>query len=416
MSGSQSSLRDANRTLIVEAIKRYGNLTQVELAAATGLSPTTVSTIVRSLAEFGVVETRTTVRSGRRAQQVLLARRVGLAIGVHVGHRQLRILLGDFAEEVVAQQTLPLPRDHRVDTTLDQAALLVGEVVEQVGANLEDVVGIGVALPAPVDAATGMISVRGLMPGWDDVHVGQVLAKRLGRPVYVDNDANLGALGELTRGAGRDLRDLVYVGASHGTGAGLVINGSLHRGVAGTAGEIGHVQVDPQGLICRCGSRGCLDTVAGAGPLLAALRASHGTLTLRDVVRRANEGDPGCARVVADAGAVIGSVVAGLGVAVNPQAIIVGGELAATGEILLAPLRDAVGRGILPNLVMPVRVVPAELGQRAEATGALALVRQETDVPVNAPIAADDAVVEPRPPAGGGAGARIRVPDSEREV
>ncbi|WP_456845501.1 ROK family protein [Cellulomonas sp. P5_C6] len=379
MSGSQSSLREANRALIVETVHRHGGLTQVELAGATGLSAATVSTIVKELLGAGVVETRNTTRSGRRAQMVTLAHRVGLAVGIIIGHRQLRVALGDVTSEVVAEQTLPLPPEHRVDTSLDRAALLVADLLERVGSTGDEVVGIGVGLPAPVDSTTGMISVRGMMRGWDEVHVAHVLSKRLASPVFVDNDANLGALAESAHGASRIYRDSVYVRASYGTGAGIVIGGQVHRGFAGTAGEIGHVQVDPQGDICRCGSRGCLDTVVGAAALLEPLRSSHGSLALRDVIQQAIDGDPGCARVIADAGSTIGEVVSGLAMAVNPECIVVGGELAETGELLLGPLREAIRHRVLLNQIAPLEVVPAELGQRAEVIGALELVLRSTD-------------------------------------
>lgn len=390
ISGSQSALREANSALIVDTVKRFGKVTQVELAEATGLSQTTVSTIVKRLVALGVVETRVTTRSGRRAQMVLLARRVGLAAGICISQRALRVVIGDFSHEVVAEQTMPLPFEHRADTTLDQAALLVVEMLERVGAGLEDLVGAGIALPAPVDTATGMVSVRGVMPGWDDIHVGHVMTKRLGRPVSVDNNANLGALGELTCGAGRPYRDFVYVCASYGTGAGIVINGLLHRGVGGTAGEIGHVQVASNGDICRCGNRGCLDTVVGATALVAPLRTTYGTLTVHDVVRLAQEGEPGPARIVSDAGATIGSVVSSLGVAINPQCVIVGGDLAETGETFLGPLREAVGRGVLPNRVAPLAVLAAELGAQSEAIGALVLALDQAEVPLLATATSED--------------------------
>jgi predicted NBD/HSP70 family sugar kinase/DNA-binding XRE family transcriptional regulator len=383
--GSQTSLRAANRTLVVDVVREYGGLTQVELASATGLSAATVSTIVRELLAAGVVDIASTTRSGRRAQMVTLARRVGLAVGVQVGHRHLRVALGDFTHEVLAEQSLPLPHEHRVDTTLDRAALLVVDLLERIGSGLDDVVGLGVGVPAPVDTATGMISVRDIMRGWEDVDIGQVMAERLGRPVYVDNDANLGALAESTLGASSEYPDSVYVRASYGTGAGIVINRSLHRGFAGTAGEIGHQQLDPQGAICRCGSRGCLDTVVGATALIDALRSAYGSLTLRDVITRARDGDRGCAQVVSDAGATIGGVVAGLAVAVNPQCVVVGGELAETGELLLGPLREAVLRRVLPNRIAPLDVVPGTLGPRAEVVGAMVLALQSTDLSLTGP-------------------------------
>ncbi|MDC7122283.1 ROK family transcriptional regulator [Cellulomonas fimi] len=390
MAGSQSSLREANRSAVVETVKRHGGLTQVELVGATGLSPATVSTIVKQLVSDGVVEVRTTIRTGRRAQLVTLAHRVGLAVGVHVGHRHIRVAIADFTHEVLAERVLPMPVDHPVDTSLDRTALLVVDLLERLGLAMQDVVGIGIGLPAPVDDATGMISVRGIMRGWDEVHVGHVLSKRLALPVYVDNDANLGALAESTRGASREYRDSVYVRASYGTGAGIVINHQLHRGFAGTAGEIGHVQVDPQGDICRCGSRGCLDTVVGARAIVEPLRATHGNLTLRDVVQRARDGDPGCAQVIADAGAEIGAVVSGVAMTVNPQCIVVGGELAETGEILLQPMREALRRRVLLNQIAPLEVIPAELGNAAEVAGAIALVMQHADVDLDPPLTAPE--------------------------
>ncbi|WP_273651802.1 ROK family transcriptional regulator [Cellulomonas fimi] len=380
--GSQSSLREANRVLVVETVKRYGGLTQVELATATGLSQATVSTIVRELLAAGVVDTANTTRSGRRAQMVTLARRVGLAVGVQVGHRSMRVVLGDFTHEVIAEQSLPLPAGHRADTSLDRVALLVVDLLERVGATLDDVVGLGVGVPVPVDSSTGMVSVAGLMPGWDDVHVGQVLSKRLGLPVYVDNDANLGAIAESTLGAARQAGDSLYVRVSHGVGAGIVIGGHVHRGAGGTAGAIGHIPVEFPGEPCRCGNDGCLDTVVGAQALLGRLRNSHGALALRDVVQRTNDGDQRCAQVVADAGTAIGRVVAGLGVAVNPQIVVVGGELADTGEVLLRPLREAARRKVRLNPFVPLEVVAAALGSRAEVIGALALALRSTDVPL----------------------------------
>ena len=380
INGSQSSLREANRALIVDTIKRYGGLTQVELAASTGLSPATISTIVKELLGGGIVDTQATTRSGRRAQMVTLARRVGLVGGVQFGHRQLKVALGDFGRTIIAEQQMPLPADHRSDTGLDRAALLIVELLERVGAPIDELLTIGLAVPAPVDIATGEISVRGIMRGWDGLQLGQVLSERLSRPVVVDNDANAAALAELELGAARGYQDVVVVRASYSTGAGIILNGHLYRGFAGTAGEIGHVSIDAQGAICRCGNRGCLDTVVSSTALLDLLRSSHGDLTLRDLISKGIAGDLGCRRVLADAGDRIGSVVAMLAGTLNPQLVVVVGELAAAGELLIGPLRQAVVRHIAPNTVAPIDVVAGELGEGAEILGALMLALQSTEV------------------------------------
>lgn len=380
MVGSQSSLREANRARVVDAVKRHGGLTQVELAGATGLSAATVSAIVKDLVAAEIAEVRSTVRSGRRAQLVTLSHRVGLVAGVVVGYRQLRVALADVSHEVLAEQTLPLPADHRPDTSLDRVALLVVDLVDRVGVDLGELLGIGLGLPAPVNPATGMVGLRGVLRGWDAVQVAQVLEKRLARPVFVDNDANLGALAESTLGAGREARDMLYVNVSQGVGAGLVVNGRVHRGADGTAGEIGHVQVDPAGRICACGSRGCLETVVGGPALLEPLHASYGHLTLRDVVRLVKDDDPGCREIVADAGATVGGVVAALATGLGPQRVVVGGDLAETGDVFLAPLREALRRRTVLSRTGGPDVVPATLGLRAELLGAIALALASTDL------------------------------------
>lgn len=378
--GSQTSLREANRARIVDAVKRNGGLTQVELVGSTGLSPATVSNIVKELTVAGVVTTSPTSRSGRRAQQVTLARQVGLAAGVQFGHRHLKVILGDFARNIVAEQHMPLPQDHRADTGLDRAALLISDLLDSVGAELPELAGVGVALPAPVDVASGTISMPGVLRGWDDVPIADVMSRRLGRPVYVDNDANLAALAEYRYGAARGVEQCAFVRVSYGAGAGLIVNGELHRGYAGTAGEIGHIRVNDNGPICRCGNRGCLDTIVGSAALIELLRGSHGNVTLRDIVTLAIDGDAGCRRVIADAGMHIGLASANLVSVFNPQRIVIGGEVSTAGDILVDPLRDAIERAVPPNTVGPLEIVLAEFGEDAEAMGALALALDRTDV------------------------------------
>ena len=371
--GSQTSLREANRARVVNAVQQRGSLTQVELAGVTGLSPATVSNIVNELTASGVLHTAPTTRSGRRAQQVTLARNLGLVAGMHFGTRSLRIALSDVAHRIVAEQRLPLAPDHRADAGLERASLLLGEMVESVDAHLSEVLAVGVGVPAPVDVRTGQVATRGLLRGWDGAPVPELLGAHVGVPVHVDNDANLGALAEVRLGAARGRQNVVYLRVSHGVGGGLVLNGALFHGRIGAAGEIGHMTIDDQGPICRCGNRGCLETFVGAPAILDTLRASHGHLTLRDVITRAAQGDPGCRRVVTDAGRHLGVAAASVCNLVDPEIVVVGGQLAEAGEMLLGPLRAAVAERTIPSTAGPVEVVAAELGGSAEVRGALAV-------------------------------------------
>ncbi len=383
--GSQTSLRDANRARLVEAVRHFGGMTQVELSSATGLSPATVSTIVKELTGAGVFETHTTSRSGRRAVRVTIARQVGLVAGIHVGARMLRVALSDLALDVVAEQQLPLPADHRLDATLDRAALLVVDLLEHVSAQLTEVHAVGVAVPGPVDAS-GAFAIDGALRGWAGVNLADVIGTRLGVPVHVDKDANLAALAEHSLGVAQGHDDFLYVRAGATTTAAVMLGAQLLRGRSGTAGELGHATVDAQGQICRCGLRGCLDTLVGEHALLSALHHSHGPLSLRDLVSLAASGDPGCRRTLSDAGGAIGGVVGTVLTALAPAAVVVGGELAHAGDALVTGIRESLDRCALPTRAGATPVLVGELGQRAEILGALALARRNATVHASPPL------------------------------
>jgi predicted NBD/HSP70 family sugar kinase len=271
-----------------------------------------------------------------------------------------------------------MPEDYDAETGLDGAADLVDEVLAEAEVDRSSVIAVGLGLPGPINLATGTIGSSAILPGWIGVHVAAEMNERLGTPVLVDNDANLGALAELHWGAGRGSSNLAYLKVATGIGAGLVIGGRLFRGSGGTAGEIGHTMVDEAGPICRCGSRGCLETMAAAPALVELLRPSLGDeLSTEALVERAKDGDPGCRRAVADAGRYIGSALADLCNLVNPERILVGGSIGSCGEILLEPMREAVRHRAIPSAAADVEILPSALGYRAELLGAVALVLYE---------------------------------------
>ncbi|WP_078856361.1 ROK family transcriptional regulator [Streptomyces sp. NBRC 109706] len=357
----------------MSAVQRRGSLTQIELAGVTGLSPATVSNIVKELTAGGVLHTSPSTRSGRRALQVTLARNLGLVAGVHFGTRSLRVALADASMQVLGDQSMPLAPDHRADAGLRRAALLVMEMIESLDASPDELLAVGICLPAPVDRRTGRITALGMLRGWDGASVPEIIAEELDVPVGIDNDANLGALAETRFGAAVGRDSVAYLRVSHRVGGGLILGGQLVHGRAGGAGEIGHVTIDESGPICRCGNRGCLETYVGAPALLEMLTASHGHLTLRDVIVRAKDGDPGCRRVLSDTGQHLGVAAANLCNLVDPEIVVVGGQLSGAGEILLGPMRTVVEQRTMASTAGRVEVVAAELGAAAEVRGALAI-------------------------------------------
>jgi predicted NBD/HSP70 family sugar kinase len=200
------------------------------------------------------------------------------------------------------------------------------------------------------------------------------LRQRLQHPVIPENAANLGALGEIAYGAGVGMRDLIFVKVSSGIGTGLIFDGHLYRGTTGHAGELGHVQIQPNGLLCRCGNRGCLETLVSTSHIIAALQPMYtDTVTIADVIRLVETGDSGATRIVSDAGHTIGRSLADMCDVLNPEAVIVGGELSLAGEVLTDGMREAITRYAQPNVVRAVTVTSGTLKNRAELLGAIAL-------------------------------------------
>lgn len=379
--GALRSLRELNRGLVVDALRRNGAASRAELARATGLSRATISTLTAELMKDGLVVEREgerdaeSHRAGRPPVLLALDPRAGTVLGIDFGHSHVRVAVADLSSRVLAEHRAELDVDRSAAAALDRAAEMATAVLEEAGVPADGVFGCGVGIPGPIDQRTGTVGSGPILPGWTGLPAAKELADRLGFEVDVDNDATLGALGESAHGAARGVEDVIYLKLATGIGAGLLLGGRLHRGATGIAGEIGHILYDPQGKLCRCGSRGCLETAAGA-PAIAALLAEAygGDLTTTDVVRLATEGDVGAERLVVDAGRAVGRVLADIINVLNPELVVLGGELAAVGEPLREGVVESLRRYALPAAAAAVRVELGVLGDRAEVLGALALV------------------------------------------
>lgn len=229
-----------------------------------------------------------------------------------------------------------------------------------------------------------MLASPPMLLDWGGVDIAGVLGERTGLPVHIGNDATLGALAEWRLGAGTAVDDLVYVMLGEGVGCGLVLGGRLHTGASGTAGELGHLPVVSDGKICRCGSRGCLETVVSKRALVSALAHTMGLEakvgTLLDL---ADVGDRGALRLLTDAGDVLGKALAGVCTITDPSLVVIGGDLTArpeSSETLLVAARQALGQALPPVANHDVQIVRAELGPRAEALGAALLAASRSGI------------------------------------
>ena len=213
-----------------------------------------------------------------------------------------------------------------------------------------------------------------ILPGWQGVPAAQMATDVLGLPVVVDNDANLGALAETLQGAAQGTRSAAYLKISGGVGAGLVMDGRIFRGPDGTAGEIGHASLDEYGALCRCGNRGCLETLVRTPVLLGLLEPTHGPgMTVARMVAMAHDGDIACRRLITDAGRQVGLAAANMCNLLNPERIVLGGELSQAADLLIDSMRDVISRHGIPSAARRVDIVPAALGSRSQVLGAVAL-------------------------------------------
>ncbi|MGZ5374636.1 MAG: ROK family transcriptional regulator, partial [Aeromicrobium sp.] len=320
-----SSLRLANQRRLLSVLLAHGGktLTQTDLTRETGLAAGTVSRIVRELGALAIVTT--VPGAGRRGTTVRLGRGAGLAAGVDFGHRHLAVVLGDMSGEVFGESSEGIDASLTHEVGLRRASDLLDGLLEQHGATRPEVRTIGLGLPAPI--TDDVVLSSSILPAWEGVNVRAAATQALGAVVHIENDANLGALAEHHRGLGQGHDNIVFVKVSSGVGAGLILNGEIFRGSDGTAGEIGHLTLDDQGPLCRCGSRGCLEAYASTGAALEMMREQLPDAEIDDIIAAAKNGNVAALRVFEDAGLHLAWGLAAVTNVVNPGVILVGGDM-----------------------------------------------------------------------------------------
>jgi predicted NBD/HSP70 family sugar kinase len=386
---NQRSVRRHNLGVVLRHVAERGPRSRAAIAQETGLNKTTVSSLVAELIESELVrETEIELRGtvGRPALPVELSGRRVVGLGLEIGVDFLATLATDLGGG--ERHRALVPGDNRgrpVDAVLDDLAGMARETLEELaGAGLLTA-GAVVALPGLVDSAGRLLVAPNL--GWTDVPVPERLADRLGVPAIplrAENEANLGALAELWQGAGRQLGDFLYVSGELGVGAGIVVGGELFRGAGGFGGELGHVTVDPEGDLCACGSRGCVETRAGLGALLVAAGLDpHADVDT--LAARARSGDERALEALAAAGRWLGVGVASAANLLNPRGVVLGGYLATLADWLAPGIERELAVRVLSSEWDGQRVVTSALGAEAAVRGAAALALQR--------VYADPAVV-----------------------
>jgi predicted NBD/HSP70 family sugar kinase len=378
----------ANERVILAALRDGAVVSRADLARSTGLPKTTVTGVIARLLRRGlVVEHGAPQRSpasgrGRPPGRVALAGPTGSVAVISLSHPTIRTGVVGYDGVIQTRRDAPLRRDEGQQRVLDRALRLLASPGDPAGCAV-------IGVPAPFQRGVGVLAgrvpeeVRTAVPelpdvfGWLTSDPVPVIAQRLGVPVTADNDANLGALGEATFGAGRGIDSFIYLKAVEGLGAGLILNGRLYRGARGLAGELAHIQVRDDGPWCACGGRGCLAHSFGGFVEPFVESAYQRPLRVRYIVGLPAAGDPGTDRFVADAGRRVGRALADTCMMLNPEAIVVDGMLAAAAQPFLAGMREMIDRHTAGPVAESVRILSGSLGDRAELLGAVALARIE---------------------------------------
>ncbi|MDR1393021.1 MAG: ROK family transcriptional regulator [Bifidobacteriaceae bacterium] len=378
--GSPAALRQANLARVIAAISAGGDgVTQAEIARRSGLSAATVTNLVRRLEQDGQVTVRSELRAGRRSRVVIPAAVPGFVLGFDLGRTHIRAGLATTGHRLVIQRHWVMPPETSAADGLARCAAMRDDLLRQTSLRRGDIKAVAAGVPGPLDSASGEIGAGAILPEWTGINLEERFSAALDFPVTVENDANLGALGEFIWGqAERVMAPQVYVRLTTGIGCGIVIDGyRLWRGAAGTAGELGHISLDSTGRLCRCGNRGCLETTASTPVLLENLSAAlERSVTLPEWLAMAGHGQNASVRLLEDMGRNVGTAIATLVNLLSPAVVVVGGPVTAGGDLLLAPMRETVVRRSMPAPGRAVRLrLPRHPGM-TELHGALALAAE----------------------------------------
>ncbi|MEU9018439.1 ROK family transcriptional regulator [Actinomadura sp. NPDC048394] len=379
---------------VLDAVRGGDHMTQPMLVERVGLGRSVVAQRVAELETAGLIEGAGLGPSsgGRAPRQLRLRGDRGRVLGVDIAATELVVGLADLGGTLLATRQQAIDVADGPEPVLSLAEKLAGELV---GDGAAPIWAIGVGVPGPVEFRSGLPVVPPIMPGWDRYPIRDRFTARYGAPVWVDNDVNVMALGELrSRPQALEAEHMLYVRAGIGIGAAIIMDGRLYRGANGSAGDIGHVAIPEGGnTICRCGNIGCLEAVAGGtalaregrmlaetrqSPALAAILATSQEVRPIDVTQAAAQGDQAARALLQRTSALLGGTLATLVSFYNPAELVLGGGIVRAKEHVLDTIREAIGRRALPlatqNLRIDVAALPEEL---SGVTGAVHLALDE---------------------------------------
>jgi predicted NBD/HSP70 family sugar kinase len=377
----RSSVRAHNLSRVLKLIHGTGSISRAAIVRRTGLSATTVSALTALLLRSGLVREAGEGQSRGGRPPILLEFQYDHrhVLGIDIGASHVNSILMNLKGGIVAREKARFDSIGQPHLTIDLVHQQIRALMATKSLNSADILGMGVGVPAPLEGERLDRVSDMIMPAWKDFEFIAGFRDSLGVPVYLDNDANLGAIAEKWWGSGRGVADLAYIKLGTGVGSGLIINNEIYRGFGGTAGEIGHTTINADGPLCRCGNRGCMESYVGIPAILAEVSqrqrmngVSDGPIRIDDVVRGAAT-DPVCRDVVQTAGRHLGIAIANLLNLFNPELILLGGDLVGAGEVLMDAVRAAAAERAISKASREATIALSSLKEDVVAIGAATL-------------------------------------------
>jgi predicted NBD/HSP70 family sugar kinase len=368
---------------LLQLIRDGNGATRADLAALTGLARSTIAQRLEQLQERGLLRDAggSVSTGGRPPKRFAFNEDAGLVLAADLGATHSRLAVTNLGGDVLAEDRGDIRIATGPEAVLGWVDERFGAMLREAGRSADDVTGIGIGVPGPVEHANGRPRNPPIMPGWDGYPIPDRFSERFGVPVLVDNDVNIMALGEHWS-HWPDIDQMLFVKVGTGIGCGIVAEGTIHRGAEGAAGDIGHIRVataeDADDVVCSCGNVDCLEALAGGRAMAEQLRAAgYEVETARGVVELARAGEPAAVQLVRESGRLVGEVLAAAVNFFNPSVIVVGGDVAEAHEQLLAGVREVVYQRSLPLATRHLRVVRSQLADRAGVIGAAVMVIED---------------------------------------
>ncbi|MNI03765.1 N-acetylglucosamine repressor [compost metagenome] len=374
ITGDQQLIKKMNKTIVLDTIRHRQPLSRADISAEIGLNKATVSSLVAELIDSHLVTEIGPGESsgGRKPTLLLFNKQAGFAIGIDIRVNDLLAVLVDLEGNVVREKSVPL-EDFAPDNVVDQIRKTIRQLSRKLPESPYGIVGIGIGVPGLVDEKSHVVSAPNL--GWNQIDLLDFLISEFGNNIHIDNEANAGAIGEKLFGVGIDSQNLVYLSIGVGIGAGIIVGGELYRGASNFSGEVGHMTIAEDGPLCRCGNRGCWETLASEKALLdqAAQEWPEASAELEDILEVARSGNPKAIELINRFGSQLGVGLANLVNILNPEMIVIGNRLSMAGELLQDSMLQTIEERSLSYHRKKTHVDFAKLGIRSTALGAASL-------------------------------------------